>query len=93
MEGTIKKVISNRGYGFIDTDYQEGDLFFHKSNLDNLEFNQLQEGQAVSFDIADGRRGPEAVNIKLSDGNAEAADEAAPEEPADESSEDEEEED
>ncbi|MHA2029553.1 MAG: cold-shock protein [Candidatus Kariarchaeaceae archaeon] len=77
MQGTIKKVMSQRGYGFIDTDNQEDDLFFHKSNLDNIEFTNLREGTAVEFDIADGRRGPEAVNIKLS---GESSSEEAPSE-------------
>ena len=66
MQGTIKKVISNKGYGFIDTDNQEGDLFFHKSNLgDNLDFSNLQEGTSVEFEISEGRRGPEATDIKI----------------------------
>jgi len=82
MQGTIKKVISNKGYGFINTDNQEGDLFFHKSNLDNLDFSNLQEGTSVEFDISEGRRGPEAINIKpAGEGGEEAeADESSAEE-------------
>lgn len=76
--GKIKKIMTNKGYGFIETDYQEGDLFFHKSNLDNLDFNDLAEGTSVEFDIADGRRGAEAVAIKLA---GEAEEEPAAEEP------------
>ncbi|MHA2290489.1 MAG: cold shock domain-containing protein [Promethearchaeota archaeon] len=78
MQGTIKKVMSQRGYGFIDTESQDDDLFFHKSNLDNIEFSSLTEGTSVEFDIADGRKGPEAVNIKLSSGAAEEPVEEAP---------------
>lgn len=76
--GKIKKCMTNKGYGFIETDYQEGDLFFHKSNLDNLDFNDLAEGTSVEFEIADGRRGAEAVSIKLA---GETEEEPAAEEP------------
>ena len=86
MQGTIKKVISNKGYGFIDSESQEGDLFFHKSNLgSNLDFSNLQEGTSVEFDVSEGRRGPEATNIKLA---GEGGEESSSEE---ESAEDEEE--
>ena len=84
MQGTIKKVISNKGYGFIDADSQDGDLFFHKSNLgSNLDFSNLQEGTAVEFDVSEGRRGPEATNIQLAGAGGEESssdDESADEE-------------
>ena len=84
--GTIKKAMTNKGYGFIETDYQEGDLFFHKSNLEGLDFNDLAEGTAVEFEVAEGRRGAEAVNIKPSSA---AEEETASEEVSEEVSEEE----
>lgn len=85
MQGTIKKVISNKGYGFIDSESQDGDLFFHKSNLDSsMDFSNLQEGTAVEFEVSEGRRGPEATVIKLA---GEGGGEEAP--PTEEASEEE----
>ena len=62
-EGTIKKV-TQKGFGFIDTESGE-DLFFHSSNLDGVTFEQLQEGQRVSFTEGRGEKGPRAENVKL----------------------------
>ncbi len=62
-EGTIKKV-TQKGFGFIDTETGE-DLFFHSSNLEGVTFEQLQEGQRVSYTEGRGEKGPRAVNVKL----------------------------
>lgn len=62
-EGTIKKV-TQKGFGFIDTESGE-DLFFHSSNLDGVTFEQLQEGQRVSFTEGRGDKGPRAENVKV----------------------------
>lgn len=58
--GTIKKK-TEKGFGFIA---QEGgaDVFFHLSAC-NGQFDALQEGQAVSFDVEDGPKGPKAANV------------------------------
>ncbi len=61
-EGTIKKVMQ-KGFGFIDTESGE-DLFFHSSNLDGVTFEQLQEGQRVSYTEGRGEKGPRAENVK-----------------------------
>ncbi|WP_339735269.1 cold shock domain-containing protein [uncultured Gimesia sp.] len=61
-EGTIKKV-TQKGFGFIDTESGE-DLFFHSSNLEGVTFEQLQEGQRVSFTEGRGPKGPCAENVK-----------------------------
>jgi CspA family cold shock protein len=61
-EGTIKKV-TQKGFGFIDTESGE-DLFFHSSNLEGVEFEQLYEGQRVSFTEGRGPKGPRAENVK-----------------------------
>ena len=61
-EGTIKKV-TQKGFGFIDTE-GSGDLFFHSSNLEGITFEQLYEGQRVSFTEGHGEKGPRAENVK-----------------------------
>ena len=62
MNGTIKKK-TDRGFGFIARDGEEKDLFFH-SNDTNGMFDQLQEGEAVTFDIVNTDKGPSAKNVK-----------------------------
>ncbi len=62
-EGTIKKV-TQKGFGFIDTETGE-DLFFHSSNLEGVTFDQLREGQRVSYTEGRGEKGPRAENVKL----------------------------
>ncbi len=61
-EGTIKKV-TQKGFGFIDTGTGE-DLFFHSSNLEGVTFDQLSEGQRVSYTEGHGEKGPRAENVK-----------------------------
>jgi len=54
----------DRGFGFIKT--EEGDLFFHRNELEGVEFNSLSEGQEVEFEKGQGRDGrPCAVKVKL----------------------------
>ncbi len=61
-EGTIKR-LTDRGFGFIDTG--EGrDIFFHMSAVDGVSFDQLREGQRVSFTVGEGPKGPRAENVK-----------------------------
>ena len=62
-EGTIKK-LTQKGFGFIDTETGE-DLFFHSSNLEGVTFEQLREGQRVSYTEGRGEKGPRAENVKL----------------------------
>ncbi len=62
-EGTIKR-LTDRGFGFIDTGGGK-DLFFHNSALVDVQFDELQEGQRVSFDEGRGPKGPRAENVKL----------------------------
>ena len=61
-EGTIKK-LTDKGFGFIDTG-SGNDLFFHNSNLEGVSYEQLQEGQRVSFTEGQGPKGPRAENVK-----------------------------
>ena len=63
-KGTIKKLM-DRGYGFIKGD-QEEDLFFHRNDVEGVEFNSLSEGQEVEYEQGQGRDGrPQAVKVKL----------------------------
>ena len=61
-EGTIKK-LTDKGYGFIQTD-SGTDMFFHSSNLDGVSYDQLFEGQRVSYTDGQGPKGPRAENVK-----------------------------
>ncbi len=61
--GTIKKLVSDRGFGFITGDDGK-DYFFHRDGLDSsLDFDRLVGGEKVSFDIESNPRGPRAVKV------------------------------
>ena len=63
MNGTIKR-ITDKGFGFIATD--EGtEYFFHQSACVRTRFDDLREGQAVSFTVGQGPKGPRAENVRL----------------------------
>jgi CspA family cold shock protein len=61
-EGSIKK-LTDKGYGFIKTG-GEKDLFFHSSSVQGVSFDDLHEGQKVSFTEGRGPKGPCAENVK-----------------------------
>lgn len=61
-EGTIAR-LTDRGFGFIKREGQEKDLFFHSNELKNAEFNNLREGDKVTFEVADSPKGPHAANV------------------------------
>jgi CspA family cold shock protein len=61
-EGTIKR-ITDKGFGFIQTD-KGRDLFFHMSAVEGVSFNELHEGQQVSFVEGSGPKGPRAENVR-----------------------------
>ncbi len=65
MQGKIKKVISGKGFGFITSEGSDEDIFFHKSNLKGIDFDELNEGTMVEFELQDGQKGKEAVNISV----------------------------
>ena len=62
--GKIKKVVSERGFGFIsDTDGRE--VFFHQSSLMDIQFDALNEEQEVAFDVEKSPKGPRAINVQI----------------------------
>ena len=62
-EGTIKR-LTDKGFGFIENGTDK-DMFFHSSNVEGVSFNQLREGQRVSYTEGHGPKGPRAENVKL----------------------------
>jgi CspA family cold shock protein len=63
MNGTIKKIVFEKKFGFIKYD-GEKDLFFHANNLDGVSFDELNEGDEVTFEVEQADKGPAAVNVK-----------------------------
>ena len=64
MKGTIAR-LTDRGFGFITPENGEKDLFFHaRSLVDGVEYDSLKEGDAVTFEVKDGDKGPAAVNVQ-----------------------------
>lgn len=62
--GKIKKLVRERGFGFIsDTDGRE--VFFHQSSLADKNFDALKEEQSVTFEIENSPKGPRAVNVSI----------------------------
>jgi len=65
-KGTIKRLM-DRGFGFIKTE-EEKDLFFHRNDLEGVEFSSLNEGQEVEFEKGQGQDGrPKAVKVRLTE--------------------------
>ncbi len=60
-QGTIKKLVSERGFGFIKT--TGDDLFFHNSEVQGGAFDSLHEGQAVDYEVGQGKKGPCATAV------------------------------
>lgn len=62
-KGTVKWFNESKGFGFI-TNEEGGDVFVHYSAIQGSGFKSLTEGQAVSFDVVDGPKGPHAANVQ-----------------------------
>ncbi|MEK7135796.1 MAG: cold shock domain-containing protein, partial [Patescibacteria group bacterium] len=62
QEGIVIKK-NDKGFGFIKRDGQAKDLFFHSNELKNISFDELQEGDKVSFEVGDSPKGPNALNV------------------------------
>jgi CspA family cold shock protein len=63
MTGTIK-ALTDKGFGFIAVEGQEKDLFFHSNSLVGVQYNELREGDTVSFETEKSPKGMNAVNVK-----------------------------
>ncbi len=61
--GTIKKLIANKGFGFIEG--EKGEIFFHHSALEGTTIEDLSEGQQVEYEEGRSPKGPRAENVRL----------------------------
>ena len=61
-QGTIKKLVSDKGFGFIEG--ERGDLFFHHTAVEGVSFETLREGQVVEYTEGRGKKGPCAENVR-----------------------------
>ena len=62
MTGTIK-TLTDRGFGFIAREGEAKDLFFHSKELQGVTFDELKVGDTLTFEVAQGDKGPSAVNV------------------------------
>jgi CspA family cold shock protein len=62
QEGTIAR-LTDKGFGFISIAGQEKDLFFHSNELVNVKFDELREGDKVTFEVGQSPKGPNAVKV------------------------------
>jgi len=63
MQGTIKK-LTDKNFGFINPAEGDKDLFFHANELVDVRFEELREGDAVTFEVSDTPKGPAATQVK-----------------------------
>ena len=66
IQGKVKWFNATKGFGFIERDDKEKDVFVHVSAVRDAGMNGLVEGQALTFDIAEGPKGPNAVSLQKS---------------------------
>jgi len=62
--GTVKWFNAGKGYGFIERDNGEGDVFVHYSAINGAGFKTLDEGQRVEFDVVESDKGPQAQDVQ-----------------------------
>jgi CspA family cold shock protein len=63
VNGTIARTVDDRGFGFITPEDGSKDVFFHARSLVDVEFDDLKEGDKVTFDLENGPKGPAAANV------------------------------
>lgn len=63
MKGTIARLVSDRGFGFITPENGDKDIFFHANEVSGVPFDDLHEGDAVTFELGNGPKGPAATNV------------------------------
>ena len=64
MNGKVKWFNSTKGFGFIEREDKEKDVFVHISAIRSAGMNGLDEGQAITFEIEEGPKGPNAINLQ-----------------------------
>ncbi|MBW7997043.1 MAG: cold shock domain-containing protein [Candidatus Glassbacteria bacterium] len=66
MKGKISSIIRGKGFGFIDAeDGQE--VFFHRSSLEGMDFDALENGNSVEFEVEEGPKGLRAVKVSMAE--------------------------
>ena len=63
MKGTIKTILTEKGFGFISRQGETKDLFFHSKELNGVTFDELKVGDEVTFEVTQGEKGPAATNV------------------------------
>ena len=63
MNGTIKTLITGKGFGFITREGESKDLFFHSTELVGVSFDELRVGDKVTFEVTEGQKGPAATKV------------------------------
>lgn len=66
MKGKVKRLIRDRGFGFITAE-DDTEVFFHRSELVEADFDTIEEGADVEFDLESGAKGPRAVKVKVAE--------------------------
>ena len=64
LNGTIKRLMSDKGFGFVAA-ADGNEYFFHQSACNGVQFDELREDQAVTFDAGEGPKGPRAENVTV----------------------------
>ena len=62
MQGVIKR-LTDKNFGFITAEGQDKDLFFHANEVEGVQFSELNEGDAVTFEVSDTPKGPAATKV------------------------------
>ena len=63
-QGVIKKLVMDKGFGFIAEEGSNKDMFFHVSSVEEVTFEDLSEGQTVEYEVGQGPKGPRAENVR-----------------------------
>ncbi len=63
MKGTIKRLVFEKSFGFITPEGADKDVFFHSSELQGVQFSELQLGNTVEYTLQDTPKGPKAVGV------------------------------
>ena len=64
MQGIIQRIIKERNYGFIEVEGEENNIFFHRTGVaEDVDFDDLHDGDEVEFEVEDTNRGPQAMNL------------------------------